>query len=151
MALSSCTSYISTPISFSLSSPFRSGTSEVVTLNAFSLSFTQRLHSSIPSVSSFPTTTIKPIFLRFSIEPPRVAAQQKYVYPDPIPEFAEAETQKFRGELLKKLSKDRETFGEELDAVVKVCAEILCYTHQGGNIQNWRIFGGTDLEIGIKI
>ncbi|XP_016457053.1 protein PLASTID REDOX INSENSITIVE 2, chloroplastic-like isoform X2 [Nicotiana tabacum] len=46
---------------------------------------------------------------------------QKYVYPDPIPEFAVA---KFKAELLKKLSKEKETFGDELDDVVSVCAEI---------------------------
>ncbi|XP_043707721.1 protein PLASTID REDOX INSENSITIVE 2, chloroplastic-like [Telopea speciosissima] len=124
MVLSFCNSYISIPISLSRSSTFRSVTSEVVTLNACSLSFIQRLHSPTPSVLSFPTVSVKPISLRFSIGPPRVAAQQKYVYPDPIPEFAEAETQKFRGELRKKLSKDKETFGDELDAVVTVCAEI---------------------------
>ncbi|KAK9113873.1 hypothetical protein Syun_020670 [Stephania yunnanensis] len=50
---------------------------------------------------------------------------QKYVYPDPIPEFAELETRKFRSELLRKLSKNREAFGGDLDNVVKVCAEIL--------------------------
>lgn len=56
--------------------------------------------------------------------PIRVTNTQKYVYPDPIPEFAEAETQKFRDELLKKLMKDKEEFGEDLNEVVKVCAEI---------------------------
>ncbi|XP_019262191.1 PREDICTED: protein PLASTID REDOX INSENSITIVE 2-like [Nicotiana attenuata] len=49
---------------------------------------------------------------------------QKYVYPDPIPEFAVAETQKFKAELLKKLFKEKEIFGDELDDVVSVCAEI---------------------------
>ncbi|OVA16268.1 hypothetical protein BVC80_8971g30 [Macleaya cordata] len=49
--------------------------------------------------------------------------QQKYVYPDPIPEFAESETQKFRGELLKKLSKNKDSFGDDLDEVVNVCSE----------------------------
>ncbi|XP_060212150.1 uncharacterized protein LOC132639742 [Lycium barbarum] len=34
------------------------------------------------------------------------------------------ETRKFRAELLKKLSKEEETFGDELDDVVSVCAEI---------------------------
>ncbi|OIT37996.1 hypothetical protein A4A49_27235 [Nicotiana attenuata] len=48
---------------------------------------------------------------------------QKYVYPDPIPEFAVAETQKFKAELLKKLFKEKEIFGDELDDVVSVCAE----------------------------
>ncbi|KAK9090493.1 hypothetical protein Sjap_023670 [Stephania japonica] len=60
---------------------------------------------------------------------PRSAARhatplQKYVYPDPIPEFAEHETRKFRSELMRKLSKNKEAFGGDLDNVVKVCAEI---------------------------
>ncbi|KDP21307.1 hypothetical protein JCGZ_21778 [Jatropha curcas] len=49
---------------------------------------------------------------------------QKYTYPDPIPEFAKSETQKFRVGLLKKLSKEKETFGNNLDKVVDVCSEI---------------------------
>lgn len=34
------------------------------------------------------------------------------------------ETQKFRAELLKKLSKDKETFRDDLDKVVDVCSEV---------------------------
>ncbi|KAG8383153.1 hypothetical protein BUALT_Bualt05G0155000 [Buddleja alternifolia] len=56
--------------------------------------------------------------------PPRAIATQKHVYPDPSPEFAAAETEKFRDELLKKLSKERDTYGNELQTVVNVCAEI---------------------------
>ncbi|XP_010682624.2 protein PLASTID REDOX INSENSITIVE 2, chloroplastic isoform X2 [Beta vulgaris subsp. vulgaris] len=55
----------------------------------------------------------------------RANPPQKYVYPDPIPEFAEAETRKFKIELTKTLSKDEHAFGDELDKVVNVCAEIL--------------------------
>lgn len=46
------------------------------------------------------------------------------MYPDPIPEFAEHETQRFKVELLQKLSEDVDEFGDELDAVVHVCAQI---------------------------
>ncbi|XP_058115463.1 protein PLASTID REDOX INSENSITIVE 2, chloroplastic-like [Magnolia sinica] len=68
-------------------------------------------HSPIPSFSSQ--------------KPLRASTQQpKYVYPDPIPEFAEAETRKFRSQLLKKLSKDKDTFGNDMDAVVNVCTEV---------------------------
>ncbi|XP_022878215.1 protein PLASTID REDOX INSENSITIVE 2, chloroplastic-like isoform X1 [Olea europaea var. sylvestris] len=49
---------------------------------------------------------------------------QKYIYPEPISEFAAAETLKFRAELLKKLSKEKETFGNDLQTVVNVCSEI---------------------------
>ncbi|CAI8608445.1 unnamed protein product [Vicia faba] len=49
---------------------------------------------------------------------------QQHVYPDPIPEFAEYETRKFKVELLQKLSEDVDDFGDELDAVVDVCVQI---------------------------
>ncbi|PON46581.1 hypothetical protein PanWU01x14_251130 [Parasponia andersonii] len=52
------------------------------------------------------------------------AATQKYVYPDPVPKFAEAETEKFRAELLKMPLKEKESFGDDLDSVVQVCVEI---------------------------
>ncbi|XP_050373778.1 protein PLASTID REDOX INSENSITIVE 2, chloroplastic-like [Argentina anserina] len=51
-------------------------------------------------------------------------APQKHVYPDPIPEFAEFETHKFRAELSRKLFKDKANFGDEFNSVVDVCAEI---------------------------
>lgn len=66
----------------------------------------------------------KPISRKHLSVPHSATQPQKYVYPDPIPEFVVAETQKFRAELLKKLSKEKETFGDELDDVVTVCAEI---------------------------
>lgn len=81
-----------------------------------------RLHS--PSPSSSTTLSSKPISQISLATPLRASSPQKYVYPDPIPEFAEAEIRKFRAELPRKLLKDKNTFGEELDAVVDVCAEI---------------------------
>ncbi|XP_058747591.1 protein PLASTID REDOX INSENSITIVE 2, chloroplastic-like [Vicia villosa] len=54
----------------------------------------------------------------------RDSLTQQHVYPDPIPEFAEYETRKFKVELLQKLSEDVDEFGDELDAVVDVCAQI---------------------------
>ncbi|KAK9064511.1 hypothetical protein SSX86_015893 [Deinandra increscens subsp. villosa] len=49
---------------------------------------------------------------------------QKYIYPDPIPEFAAYETNKFREELRKKLCTERETFGDDLDAVLDTCSKL---------------------------
>lgn len=46
------------------------------------------------------------------------------MYPDPSPEFAEFETHKFKVELFQKLSDDVDKFGDELDAVIHVCAQI---------------------------
>ncbi|XP_045801972.1 protein PLASTID REDOX INSENSITIVE 2, chloroplastic-like [Trifolium pratense] len=48
----------------------------------------------------------------------------QHVYPDPSPEFAEFETHKFKVELFQKLSDDVDEFGNELDAVIHVCAQI---------------------------
>ncbi|XP_054823816.1 protein PLASTID REDOX INSENSITIVE 2, chloroplastic [Prosopis cineraria] len=47
----------------------------------------------------------------------------EYKFPDPIPEFADAETTKFRNHLLKKLSK-KDMYGESVEEVVGVCTEI---------------------------
>ncbi|XP_057542179.1 protein PLASTID REDOX INSENSITIVE 2, chloroplastic-like isoform X2 [Amaranthus tricolor] len=55
----------------------------------------------------------------------RANPPQKYIYPDPIPEFAEAETQKFKIELRKKLLEDEDAFGDEIDQVIDICAKIL--------------------------
>ncbi|MFS8018395.1 putative protein PLASTID REDOX INSENSITIVE 2 [Helianthus anomalus] len=54
----------------------------------------------------------------------RATPLQKYVYPDPIPEFALHETNKFREELKKKLYTEREIFGDDLDAVLDTCTEL---------------------------
>ncbi|XP_030447851.1 protein PLASTID REDOX INSENSITIVE 2, chloroplastic isoform X1 [Syzygium oleosum] len=47
----------------------------------------------------------------------------EYKFPDPIPEFADAETEKFRTHLLTKLSK-KDLFGDSIDEVVGICTEI---------------------------
>ncbi|XP_034693385.1 protein PLASTID REDOX INSENSITIVE 2, chloroplastic-like [Vitis riparia] len=77
-----------------------------------------------PCVNVHPSSSPLPILSRKIFPKPlRASTPQKYVYPDPIPEFAEAETEKFRVELLKKLSKE-DTFRDDLHAVVAVCAQI---------------------------
>lgn len=58
----------------------------------------------------------------------------EYKFPDPIPEFAEAETEKFRNHLLNKLSK-KGIFGDSVQEVVGICTEILntfLHTEYGG-------------------
>ncbi|XP_056699593.1 protein PLASTID REDOX INSENSITIVE 2, chloroplastic [Spinacia oleracea] len=50
--------------------------------------------------------------------------------PDPIPEFAEAETQKFKIELKTTLLKDEDALGDELDRVVDVCAKVEYFSWQ---------------------
>ncbi|KAH9773478.1 protein PLASTID REDOX INSENSITIVE 2 [Citrus sinensis] len=46
----------------------------------------------------------------------------EYKFPDPIPEFADSETQKFRTHLLNKLAK-KDMFGDSLEDVVGICTE----------------------------
>ncbi|GMH01638.1 hypothetical protein Nepgr_003477 [Nepenthes gracilis] len=61
-------------------------------------------------------------------------AAAEYKFPDPIPEFADAETEKFRSHLLKKLSK-KDIYGDSLEDVVGVCTEIFntfLHTEYGG-------------------
>ncbi|XP_058115520.1 protein PLASTID REDOX INSENSITIVE 2, chloroplastic [Magnolia sinica] len=58
----------------------------------------------------------------------------EYVFPDPIPEFAEAETEKFKTHLLKKLSK-KDIYGDSIEEVVGICTEIFStflHTEYGG-------------------
>ncbi|CAH2038371.1 unnamed protein product [Thlaspi arvense] len=52
-----------------------------------------------------------------------VCRASEYKFPDPIPEFAEAETEKFRDHMLKKLSK-RDLFEDSVDEIVGICTEI---------------------------
>lgn len=50
-------------------------------------------------------------------------AAAEYKFPDPIPEFAEAETDKFRNHLLNKLSK-KDIYEDSVEEVVDICTEI---------------------------
>ncbi|KAL9248771.1 DNA polymerase lambda-like protein [Drosera capensis] len=54
-------------------------------------------------------------------------AAGEYQFPDPIPEFAEAETEKFREYMVERLSKRMDIFEDQdtLDKVVDICAENL--------------------------
>ncbi|RZC59107.1 hypothetical protein C5167_006406 [Papaver somniferum] len=76
----------------------------------------------LPSIFSSSRFFLKPLFLKPMKTSPRM--EQKYTYPDPIPEFAESETKKFRFEILNKLSKNKDSFEGDLDKVVDVCSEI---------------------------
>ncbi|OIW10540.1 hypothetical protein TanjilG_15912 [Lupinus angustifolius] len=76
------------------------------------------------SSSSSSSFGVKPIFTNnFTFITTRASLTQKYVYPDPCPHFAESETQKFKAELLEKLLEEKDEFGDELDAVINVCAQ----------------------------
>ncbi|XP_023513727.1 protein PLASTID REDOX INSENSITIVE 2, chloroplastic-like isoform X2 [Cucurbita pepo subsp. pepo] len=85
------------------------------------------------SPSSSSSSLVKPFVnctLTSSIIYRATPATASCVYHDPIPEFAEVETKKFKEQLSKKLAKDRETFGNDLDSVVEVCSKIFSeYLH----------------------
>ncbi|PIN24939.1 hypothetical protein CDL12_02327 [Handroanthus impetiginosus] len=49
-------------------------------------------------------------------------AEKEYKFPDPIPEFADAETEKFRTHLDGKLSK-KDMFGDSVNEVVDICTQ----------------------------
>ncbi|XBI81067.1 hypothetical protein VPH35_090065 [Triticum aestivum] len=72
--------------------------------------------------------------LRLRSRPPRPArvvcrraknaALEDYKFPDPIPEFAEQETSKFREHMTWRLEqKKEEYFGEHVEDIVDVCTE----------------------------
>ncbi|OWM89619.1 protein PLASTID REDOX INSENSITIVE 2, chloroplastic-like isoform X1 [Punica granatum] len=80
------------------------------------------------------------------------AAAQKYVYPDPIPEFAETETEKFKTELWRKLYGEIETFGDDLDAVVDICSQIFSeFLHdEYGGLGTLQVEPFTDMMVALK-
>ncbi|KAE8688303.1 Thiol-disulfide oxidoreductase DCC [Hibiscus syriacus] len=83
------------------------------------------------SLSSKKTT---PFLLSFSL-PNFICKAAEYKFPDPIPEFADVETDKFRSHLLKKLSKEEVIYGDSVEEVVGICGEIFStflHTEYGG-------------------
>ncbi|MED6123426.1 hypothetical protein PIB30_049087 [Stylosanthes scabra] len=107
--------------------------------------------SSSSSCHSFPSTITTlyplpaPLILRtpcvilrhhLPLSPPSVSARNtlpptlsaspthNHLYPDPSPHFAQFETRKFKVELLNKLSHESDEFGNDLHAVVDVCAQV---------------------------
>nr|KJB31316.1 hypothetical protein B456_005G185900 [Gossypium raimondii] len=80
---------------------------------AFKSSFTSSLTSKAPTPNSlsFSSTTF-------------ICKAAEYKFPDPIPEFADAEMDKFRSHLLNKLSK-KDTYGDSVEEVVGICTERL--------------------------
>ncbi|XP_042418140.1 protein PLASTID REDOX INSENSITIVE 2, chloroplastic-like [Zingiber officinale] len=86
--------------------------------------------SSAPPPSSFRRSS------RFSRRPDRLLCRAaEYQFPDPIPEFALAETTRFRTHMLERLTKKKEYFGDSVGEVVDVCTEIFSkflHTEYGG-------------------
>ncbi|XP_075481901.1 protein PLASTID REDOX INSENSITIVE 2, chloroplastic-like [Primulina tabacum] len=61
---------------------------------------------------------------KYNLRTSKASAPKAYVFPDPDPMFAASETRKFKAELLRTVSKEKETFGNDLPTVVNVCAEV---------------------------
>ncbi|XP_031252491.1 protein PLASTID REDOX INSENSITIVE 2, chloroplastic-like [Pistacia vera] len=83
-----------------------------------------------PSISKTQPT---PFCLSFSFKK-HICRAAEYKFPDPIPEFADAETDKFKTHLLNKLAK-KDMFGDSLEEVVGICTEIFntfLHTEYGG-------------------
>ncbi|XWS34864.1 hypothetical protein CRYUN_Cryun21dG0073800 [Craigia yunnanensis] len=84
--------------------------------------------STYPSISKNPTPFLLSSSTKF------ICKAAEYKFPDPIPEFADAETDKFRTHLLKKLSK-KDIYGDSVEEVVGICTEIFStflHTEYGG-------------------
>nr|GEU63070.1 protein plastid REDOX insensitive 2, chloroplastic [Tanacetum cinerariifolium] len=104
-------------------------------INPSTISFSFSLtHVSIPIICSNSSKQFnrhKKTSFRYSINPsssrrnPKtlIVKAAEYKFPDPIPEFAEAETEKFREHLIEKLSK-KEVFEDSVDEVVEICSEV---------------------------
>ncbi|XP_025982634.2 protein PLASTID REDOX INSENSITIVE 2, chloroplastic [Glycine max] len=102
--------------------------SEVVGLDATFFSVPQQNHypqTLFILLHCFPRFSAKPISRNSFTCALTHSPTHKYVYPDPVPEFAEHETQKFKFELFWKLSEEGvDEFGDDLHSVVDVCAQI---------------------------
>lgn len=113
--------FITTPIFSPSYSPFSSCSSTLLGINTCNsnpklVAFNLPLQKTLQSSSNF------------------ICKAAEYKFPDPIPEFAESETEKFKTHLVKKLSK-KDVYGDGLDEVVSICTEILenfLHTEYGG-------------------
>ncbi|KAK6242027.1 hypothetical protein SCA6_007416 [Theobroma cacao] len=110
--LSFCSnSFSSSPSFIRYSLFFAFKTSAVIKLNN---------SSAYPLITSRKPTPFSPSFSSTKF----VCKAAEYKFPDPIPEFADAETDKFRTHLLNKLSK-KDIFGDSVEEVVGICTQSL--------------------------
>ncbi|RZC69868.1 hypothetical protein C5167_033070 [Papaver somniferum] len=137
MAMSKAAAFSSvTPITSNQNSTFLN-----FSLSSTSVSFFSSISKSSSSLS-FPltlkrtTTSPSPsvLFSFFSSKNKQINGASEYKFPNPIPEFAEAETEKFRANLIKKLTK-KDIYGDSIEEVVGICTEIFntfLHTEYGG-------------------
>lgn len=68
----------------------------------------------------------RPCLGKFVCRRAKNAGYEDYKFPDPIPEFAEQETSKFREHMAWRLEQKKEDyFGDHVEEIVDVCTEIL--------------------------
>ncbi|XP_022151247.1 protein PLASTID REDOX INSENSITIVE 2-like [Momordica charantia] len=87
-----------------------------------------------PSAPLHRTRLSPTLNLPYPLPGERICRAAEYKFPDPIPEFAVAETEKFRAHLLNKLSK-KDMYGDSVPEVVGICTEIFntfMHTEYGG-------------------
>ncbi|XVF02386.1 hypothetical protein REPUB_Repub04eG0171300 [Reevesia pubescens] len=115
-----------------------SSTPRLSFLSNSSSSFTRHSLISFAFKNSFthhPLTCNNPTSSLLCFSPTNfICKAAEYKFPDPIPEFADAETDKFRSHLLMKLSK-KDIYGDSVEEVVGICTEIFStflHTEYGG-------------------
>ncbi|GAV79044.1 hypothetical protein CFOL_v3_22509 [Cephalotus follicularis] len=89
--------------------------------------------SSHHSISKTTKAAVHLSLLSFSFKN-QIGRATEYEFPDPIPEFADEETEKFRTYLLKKLTK-KDVCGDSVEEVLGICTEIFStflHTEYGG-------------------
>lgn len=118
-----------------LSSPSNSSVSLVDCSGLSACSNSPALNSTYSSI--YPLPSYKRHLLALPISFPfkkQICRAAEYKFPDPIPEFADFETEKFRTHLLKKLSK-KDIYGDAIEEIVGICTEIFStflHTEYGG-------------------
>ncbi|KAI3853472.1 hypothetical protein MKX03_010368 [Papaver bracteatum] len=139
MAMSKAVAYLSvTPITSNQNLTCLNPSSSSTSVSLFSSPSKSSSSLSFPLTLKRTTTSPSPspsvLFSFFSSKNKQISGASEYKFPDPIPEFAEAETEKFRANLIKKLTK-KDIYGDSIEEVVGICTEIFntfLHTEYGG-------------------
>ncbi|KAI3985795.1 hypothetical protein MKX01_026581 [Papaver californicum] len=137
MAMRKAVAFLSvTPITTSNQNSTSLNSSSSSSVSLFSSLSKSSSSSPFPLTLKRTTTSPSPsvLFSFFSSKNKQINGASEYKFPDPIPEFAEAETEKFRVNLIKKLTK-KDIYGNSIEEVVGICTEIFntfLHTEYGG-------------------
>ncbi|KAF5449801.1 hypothetical protein F2P56_030213 [Juglans regia] len=116
--------------------PFVSSSSSSGILVLVPLAYSRSSGIGVEYSYSYPSLSrrAQSIPLSLSSSTKHICKAAEYKFPDPIPEFANAETEKFRTHLRKKLEK-KDIYGDSVEEVLRICTEIFndfLHTHYGG-------------------